>query len=328
MMQRRWFLVAGVPAGWAAATVARGQAKLGLPRIAFILTGNAASTRTFRESFVDGMRQAGQVEGETYVLQVMLGDGDPARSAVHLKEAVAARAAVLVIGGLLLARQARQATSTIPVVVATAGDLVDAGIVQSFARPGGNVTGISDLADEAAVKRLELTKAALPKARTVALLTNPDFPATATFESRVAAAARVLGLAIVQLHARDQAAMARAIDGLRDGRADALLVGGDALLTANRAEVIERSLAARVPVVYYWPGTAEQGALFSLHPDVNDNFRRAAGYVDRILKGARPGDLPIQQPTRYELVVNAKVARSLGIVLPGAFLLRADEVIQ
>jgi putative ABC transport system substrate-binding protein len=327
-MQRRQFFVAAVPAGWAVATPARSQSKASLPRVAFILTGNAQATRTFRERFVGGMRDAGQIEGETYILEVMLGDGDPARSELHLNEAVAARVDVLVIGGLLLARLAREATSTIPVVVATAGDLVDAGIVRSLARPGGNITGISDLADEIAVKRLELTKAALPNARTVALLTNPDFPATPKIESRVTAAARVLGLKILQLHARDRPTMVRMVDSLRDSRADALLVGGDALLTANRAEVIERSLTVRVPVVYYWPGTAEQGALFSLHPDVDDNFRRAAGYVDRILRGARPGDLPIQQPTRYELVVNAKTARTLGLKLPGAFLVRADRVIE
>ena len=327
-MQRRSVLVVCAAVGWATALSARGQSNAAAPRVALILTGGAASTRLFRDQFVAGMRDAGQIDGETYVLRVMLGDGEPARSEAHLRQAVAERVSVIVVGGLLLARQARDATSTIPVVVATASDLQEAGVVKSLARPGGNITGISDLADEAAVKRLELTRAALPNARTVALLTNPDFPATPKIESRVTAAAQALGLTVLRLQARDRPSMARAVDSLRDGRADVLLVGGDALMTANRAEVIERALAARVPVVYYWPRTAEQGALFSLQPDVEDNFRRAAGYVDRILRGSPPSELPIQQPTRYELVVNAKVARSLGIVLPGAFLLRADRVIE
>jgi putative ABC transport system substrate-binding protein len=327
-MRRRSVLVACAAAGWAAALPARGQAKAAAPRVDLILTGGAGSTRLFRDQFVAGMRDAGQIAEETYVLRVMLGDGDPARSEAHLKQAIAERPAVIVVGGLLLARQARDLTSTIPVVVATGSDLQDAGIVRSLARPGGNITGISDLTDEAAVKRLELTRAALPDAKTVALLTNPDFPATPKIESRVTAAAQPLGLTVLRLQARNRSSMVRAMDSLRDGRADVLLVGGDALMTANRAEVIERALAARVPVVYYWPGTAEQGALFSLQPDVEDNFRRAAGYVDRILRGTPPRELPIQQPTRYELVVNAKVARSLGIVLPGEFLLRADRVIE
>jgi putative ABC transport system substrate-binding protein len=327
-MRRRSALVACATVGWAAAMPSHGQRRAGVPRVALILTASAEATRPFREQFVAGMRDAGQITGETYELQVLLGDGDPARSEAHLRRAVAERAAVIVVGGLLLARQARDATSTIPVVVATGSDLHEAGIVRSLARPGGNITGISDLTDEAAVKRLELTRAALPNARTVALLTNPDFPATPKIESRVTAAAQALGLTVLRLQARDRPSMVRAVDSLRDGRADVLLVGGDALMTANRAEVIKRALAARVPVVYYWPRTAEQGALFSLQPDVEDNFRRAAGYVDRILRGTPPGELPIQQPTRYELVVNAKVARSLGIVLPGSFLLRADRVIE
>jgi putative tryptophan/tyrosine transport system substrate-binding protein len=200
--------------------------------------------------------------------------------------------------------------------------------VSSLARPGGNITGISDLADEATVKRLELIKAALPKATRVALLTNPQFPATPKIEARVAAAAPSLGLTITRIHVVDRATLSGAFDRLREPRPDALLVGGDSLLTANRADVIERALKLRIPVVYYWPGTAERGALMSLQPDVIDNFRRAAGYVDKILKGAHPGELPIQQPTRYELVVNAKVAKALGLTLPQALLLRADRVID
>jgi putative ABC transport system substrate-binding protein len=274
------------------------------------------------------MRQAGHVEGRTYRLQVRLGGGEPARSAQHVKQAIAERPDVLVVAGLIDARLARDSTSTVPVVVATSGDLLDAGVVPSLARPGGNITGISDLADEATVKRLELIKAALPTATRVALLTNPNFPATPKIESRVEAAAPSLGITITRIHAADRLALAGAMDRLRVARADALLVGGDSLLTANRGEVIERAAKLRIPVVYYWPGTAEQGALMSLQPDVVDNFRRAAGYVDKILKGARPGELPIQQPTRYELVVNAKIAKTLGLTLPQAFLLRADRVID
>ena len=304
------------------------QTVAGLPRVIMVNGGNEEGSRPFRESFLDGMREAGQVDGRTYMLQMRYGGGEPARTATLIKEAAAERPDVLVVTGLTAARNARNATTTIPVVVTTSSDLADAGIVASLARPGGNITGVSDLADETAVKRLELLKAALPRASRIALFNNPDFPATPKIEARVESAASALGVTITRLHARDRASLMAMIDSLAQARPDALLIGGDALFTNNSRELIERATTQRVPVVYYWPGTVEQGALFSLHADIRDNFRRAAGYVDRILKGAKPGDLPIYQPTRYELVVNAKVARALGIALPPAFLLRADRVIE
>jgi putative ABC transport system substrate-binding protein len=271
-----------------------------------ILTGDAASTAALSAAFVEGMRQAGQVEGRSWRFELLLGEGEPARAEQHLKNVVASRADVLVVAGLIQARQAREATTTIPVVVATGGDL----------------------ADQATVKRLELTRLALPKATRVALLANPEFPATARIEASVQAAARTLGLAIVRVHATDRASMVGAIEGLSGVAPDALLVVGDALHTAKRRELIKRATALRLPVAFYWPGTAEMGALISYQPDVRDNFMRAAGYVDRILRGERPAELPVQQPTRYELVVNLAVARRLGIQLPPQFLLRADRVIE
>jgi putative ABC transport system substrate-binding protein len=304
------------------------QTIAGMPRVIMVNGGNEEVSRPFRESFLDGMREAGQVDGRTYVLQMRYGGGDPARTATLIKEAAADRPDVLVVTGLTAARNARNATTTIPVVITTSSDLVDAGIVASLARPGGNITGVSDLADETTVKRLELLKSALPRASRVVLLNNPDFPATPKIEARVESAAPALGVTITRPHARDHASLMAMIDSLAQARPDAVLIGGDAIFVNHSRELIERATAQRVPVVYYWPGTAEQGALFSHQADIRDNFRRAAGYVDRILKGAKPGDLPIYQPTRYELVVNSKVARALGIALPPAFLLRADRVIE
>jgi len=208
----------------------------------------------------------------------------------------------------------------------TASDLVDAGVVKSFARPGGNITGVSDLVDEAAVKRLELVRAALPSARRVALITDPDHPATKKVESRIAEAAPRLGFTIIGLRASDRASLAAAIESMAHARPDALFIGGGPVF--NAGEFIERANALRVPVIHYWPGTAAKGALLSHEADIHDNFRRAADYVDRILKGAKPGDLPIHQPTRYKLVVNAKTAQSLGLTIPQTLLQRADEVIR
>ena len=234
---------------------------------------------------------------------------------------------MLVVAGLIAARNARDASTTVPVVVATGSDLVDAGIVKSYARPGGNVTGVSDLTDEAAVKRLELLKAALPNASRVAFLNDPEFPAGAKIEARVRSAASSLGIKVEWLYAKDRASLAEAFDALRKSPPDAL-VGTDSLAVQHANEIIERATALRVPVVHFWPGTAEQGALLSYQADIRDNYRRAAGYVDKVLRGAKPGDLPIFQPTRYTLIVNVRVARALGLTIPQALLLRADQVIQ
>jgi ABC-type uncharacterized transport system substrate-binding protein len=199
--------------------------------------------------------------------------------------------------------------------------------VQSLARPGGNITGVSDLTDEVTVKRLELLKAALPNASRVVLLVNPEFPSTPKIESRVQAAAPSLRMNVTSLYAKDRSSLEEALDSLEKSPPEAL-VATDALAVQHAAELIKRATVLRVPVVHFWPGTAEQGALLSYQADILDNYRRAAGYVDKILKGAKPSDLPIFQPTRYELVVNAKVARALGLALPQTFLLRVDRLIE
>ena len=298
-----------------------------LPRVVMVLGGREETYKPFKESFVEGLRQAGQIEGRTVQIDVRYGGGDPVRTRSLIRESVAESPAVLVVAGLIAARNAREATTTVPVVVATGSDLVDAGIAKSLARPGGNITGVSDLTDEAAVKRLELLKAAVPNASRVTFLGDPEFPARPKIEAHVRSAALSLGMNVVWLYAKDRASLAEAFDALRKSPPDALF-GTDSLAVQHANEMIERATVLRVPVVHFWPGTAEQGALLSYQPDIRDNYRRAAGYVDKILRGAKPGDLPIYQPTRYELIVNTKVARALGLILPQTFLVRADRVIQ
>jgi len=328
VMDRRTLLLCAV-AGLlpAAGYSAMAQTVTRPPRVVMILGGNEANARPFTESFLDGMREAGQVQGRTVQIEVRFGDRDPARVRALIHESVAETPAVLVVAGLTAARHARDATTTVPVVIATSSDLVNAGIVQSLARPGGNITGVSDLTDEATVKRLQLLKVALPNASRVAVLVNPEFPATPKIEARVQAATPSLGLNIRLLYAKDRASLETALDSLEKSPPDALLAT-DALAVEYASELINRATMLRVPVVHFWPGSAEQGALLSYQADILDNYRRAAGYVDKILKGAKPGDLPIFQPTHYELVVNAKVARTLGLTLPQTFLVRADRVIQ
>jgi putative ABC transport system substrate-binding protein len=296
--------------------------------VVVIVTGDEAFFQPYRERFLQGMRELGHADGKTFRLEALYARGEPARASTLIPEAVASRPDVLVVTGLTNARRARDATKTVPVVVATGSDLVDAGIVASFARPGGNITGITDLADEVAVKRLELLKELIPRLSRVALLNNPDFPATAKIERRVRETASTLGVAVVPLYARDRASLLVAVDSLQKLRADALLIGGDALFNANAPQIIARATALSVPVAHYWPGTAEMGALLSHGADFFQNFERAAYYVARILKGTRPSDLPIEQPTRYELVLNRKAAAAFGITVPPAVLLRADRVIE
>jgi ABC-type uncharacterized transport system substrate-binding protein len=299
-----------------------------LPRVVLITNSDEPGFRPFRNSFLQGMTALGHSEGRTFQFEVLLANREPARAAILIREAILSQPDVLVVSGLTNARRARDATTTVPVVVATASDLVDSGVVASLARPGGNITGITDLADEGSLKRLELLREALPKLRHVALLTNPDFPATAKIVSRIGAAAQTYGITVVFLHAKDRAALKLVVDSLRKSRPDALLVGSDALFTVNARQLIEDSTALRVPVVHYWPGTAEMGAIFSYQVDIHRNYERAASYVDRILKGAKPRDLPVEQPTHYELVVNRKAATKLGIRLPQTLLLRADRMLE
>jgi ABC-type uncharacterized transport system substrate-binding protein len=299
-----------------------------LPRVVVVSIGDEAGHRPFKERFLKGMRDAGQIEGRTFRLELEYAERNPRRVPALIRDAVATRPDVLVVYGLAAAQLAHQATTTIPVVVATSSNLVDAGVVESFAHPGGNITGINDLADEATVKRLELLKDALPAASRVALLVDPDFPATPKIERNARKAALALGIEIILLQARDPASLSVALDSLRQSRPDALVLAGSSLAVVRARETIERATAMRIPVVHYWPGTAKMGALISHQADILQNVERAAYYVDRILKGAQPHELPIEQPTRYELVVNQKTAKALGISLPQGFLIRADRVIE
>jgi len=299
-----------------------------LPRVVIVTNGDEVGHRPFRDHFLKGMQRSGQTEGVTYRLEILYANRDNTRSAGLIQEAVAGRPAVLMVYGLSSAKYARDASQSVPVVVATSSDLVDAGIVRSYAHPGGNITGVCDLSDELAVKRLELIRDAMPNASRVALLLNPNFPATPKIERRVREVASGIGIEIVRVYAKDPQSMISALDSLRGSRIDALLLGGDALFVIRAKELIERANAIRVPVIHYWPGTAEMGALMSHQAQVFRNVELAADYVNRILKGASPGDLPVLQPTNYDLVINAKVAKEYGLQIPQSMRVQAASVIE
>jgi len=324
-MKRRDFLVA---AAAFAALPAHSQPRATLRRVAVISIRDRESFRPQLDSLLAGLREHGYVDGKSVELDVRYGNGVQAEIPTLLREALAAKAEIVVVGGIANAMLAKQATTTVPIVVYTMSDPVAAGLVASFARPGGNVTGLADLADETTLKRLEFAAAAVPNARRLLLFLDPAFPATKRIEARLNDAAKALRVRIEPVYVTDRVTIEKALATLDKSRNEVLVAGPTSVLVVNAKLLIEGALARGVPVVHFWTGTAEQGALLSHAVDINQNLRRTGFYVGRILKGARPGDLPIEQPSKYELTLNLKTAKQLGITIPQAFLARVDQVIE
>jgi putative ABC transport system substrate-binding protein len=236
---------------------------------------------------------------------------------------------VVVIRGTPAASAAKKATQAIPIVMAVmGGDPVKLGLVTSFSRPGGNVTGLTLQAPELSGKRLELLKEAAPKTASVAVIWNEASPQGAGFLQETKAAAQSLGLALQIVEVRDPANLDRAFMAVTSARASALLTLGDGMLLSNRARIIEFAVKSRLPAMFPEREFADAGGLMGDGPDIAWNFRRAAWYVDRILKGAKPADLPVEQPTKFELVINLKTAKQIGLTIPPNVLARADKVIK
>jgi putative ABC transport system substrate-binding protein len=324
-VRRREFLIA------AAAFVAlpvHSQSRATLRRIAVVTIGDRERFRPQLDSLLAGLREHGYVEGKTVELDVRYANAVQAEIPKLLREALAAKPEIVVVGGIVNAKLAKQTTTTVPIVVYVMSDPVEAGLVASFARPGGNVTGLADLADETTLKRLEFAAAAVPKAQRLLLFLDPAFPATKRIEARLNDAATALRLRIDPVYVTDRAAIEKALATLDKSRNEVLVAGPSSVLVQNAKLLIEGAVALGVPVVHFWTGTAEQGALLSHGVNIHQNLRRTGFYVDRILKGARPGELPIEQPSRYELILNLKTAKQLGITVPQAFLARVDQVIE
>jgi putative tryptophan/tyrosine transport system substrate-binding protein len=328
MSVSRRSLVGAIGASLAMPWSALAQPAGKVARIATVLPGDRASAKPFYDAFVRGLATLGYVQGRNVELTVRYADGNTAMVPSLLREAVAEGPDVIVTAGAAAAVQGKAATSTIPIVVATASDLVEAGAVRSLARPAGNITGLSDLTDEATAKRVQLTREMLPAASRIALLIDPAFPAAKRMEQRAQEVANAQRFELLPLYAVNREELAVVLRGLGEQRIDALVIGGSALHATFAKMIIDAGIAARVPVVHYWTGTAEAGALASHGANALENFKRAASYVDRILKGAKPGDLPIEQPTTFEFAINMKTAKALGLKIPPSIVLRADRVIE
>jgi putative ABC transport system substrate-binding protein len=325
-MRRRGLLalLGGAAASWPLAGGAQSPKKL--PVIGFFGTSRPAIWTPWTAAFVKRLGELGWVEGRTVLLEYRWGEANSERFAEIAAEFARLKVDVIVTGGSTVAAL-KQATSTIPIVFAIARDPVGEGLVAGLARPGGNVTGLSLQITELAGKRLELLREMVPALRRLAILAHVDDPAAVLEKSEVEAAARLLGFAVVGLDVHRVQDIQPAVRS-GQGMADALYVCSGPVMNSNRAGIYEMANAARLPAASGLKVHVEAGGLMSYGPDYADLFRRAAGYVDKILRGAKPADLPVEQPIKFELVINLKTAAALGLTVPPALLARADEVIE
>ena len=329
-MNRRTFVGTLALGLLAAPLAAEAQQPAKVARIGYLAPSLAANPQN-HEAFRQGLRDLGYVEGGNVVLEYRDAEGKPERFPALAAELVALKVDVIVAPTTLAAVAAEQATRTIPIVFATAGDPVTSGLVISLARPGGNVTGLSILAPELVGKRLELLTQAVPGVSRVAVLWHPGGMGERMdkdMAKEADAAARALGVRLHFVEARGPADFERAFSDVTRGHAGALTVLGSTMFSDERRRLVDLAARNRLPAVYTSKEFVDAGGLMAYGPNVADLYRRAATYVDKILKGATPTDLPVEQPTKFVLVVNLKTAKALGLTIPPSLLLRADEVIR
>jgi putative ABC transport system substrate-binding protein len=308
---------------------AEAQQAAKVPRVAYLSASSAASSTWAVEAFRQGLRELGYIEGRTIVIEYRWAEGQFDRLPALATELTRLAVNVIVAQNTPAAVAARNATSTIPIIFATTGDPVGSGLVASLARPGGNVTGLSIHSTLAiSGKQLELLKEAFPTANPVAVLANPANPPTAGLLTETDLAARALGLRLRVVPVREPKEFGDVFATIKRERVPALLVIADPLVNDHRSGIVAFAAANRLPAIYPYRTFVDAGGLMSYGVDTSDLSRRAATYVDRILKGAKPADLPVEQATKFELVINLKTAKALGLTIPPALLQRADQVIQ
>ena len=277
----------------------------------------------------DALRALGYVEGRNIAYEARFAEGRGERLASLAAELVQLKVDLIVTQGGLAAVAAKQATTTIPIVIGlSAGDAVATGLIASLARPGGNITGMTDESVQLSAKRMEILKEAVPKATVIAVVWNANDQGMTLRYREIEKAARILNVEVQALSVREPDDFAVAFSAMTRRRPDAMLLVADPFTIVNRKRVIEFAATHRIPAMYEFRFIVRDGGLISYGPSAEDEFRQAAVYVDRILKGAKPADLPAVQPTRYYLTVNAKTAATLGLTIPPSVLLRADDVVQ
>ena len=282
-------------------------------------------------AFVQRLRELGWHDGQNVLIEYRWVEGRVERISEIAAEFAGSKVDVIVTHGNIAVAAAKRATSDIPIVFAIANDPLGAGLVASLARPGGNVTGLSLQQNDTAAKRLALLREVIPSLRRLAIIANPDNSGSVQEVRDTEAAARTLGFEVVTVEIRRAEDIAPAFGDIKR-RADALYVSGDAvlttLLTSQQFDINSFAVSEKLPTMFNQRAMVEKGGLMSYGPSFADLYRRAGDYVDKILRGAKPGDLPVEQPTKFELVVNIKTAKALGLTIPESFLLRADEIIE
>jgi putative tryptophan/tyrosine transport system substrate-binding protein len=324
MQRRELITLFGGATAWPIA--ARAQQTGKVPTIGF-LGANPSIDSDRIAAFVQRLRELAWIDGRNLAIEYRWAEGRNERNAENAAELVRLKVDVIVTEGTPSTLAAKQATAVIPIVFAAAGDPVGTGLVASLARPGGNVTGLSGQTAETAGKRLELLREIVPGLGRLAIMGNVDNPLSVLELGEAQAAARALGLEVTTAELRRAEDISPAFDALK-GRADALYVCVDPLVNTHRIRIIILAVAARLPTIYLFREYVEVGGLMSYGPNEVDMFRRAANFVDKILRGAKPADLPVEQPTKFDLVINLTTAKALGLTIPEPFLLRVDEVIE
>ena len=328
IQNRKW---AGLFAIVVALTVfgvrAEAQQPTKVPRIGLLGgSGSAESART--EAFRQGLRELGYFEGKNIVIEWRDAEGKPDRQRALAVELVRLKIDVLVTTGSGATRAAKKATATIPIVMAQDPDPIGNGFVASLARPGGNITGLSNLGPELSGKRLELLKEAVPRLTRVAVFGTSTFPGNAQILRETERAAGALRVQLQYLDVLDPKDIETAFRGASKGRAEAVLVLAGSIFTSQRTQLAALAVKNRLPAIYYATEFVEDGGLMTYGANRADLARRAATYVDKILKGAKPADLPVEQPTKFEFIINLKAAKQIGLTIPPNVLARADKVIR
>ena len=326
MIRRREFItLVGGAAAWPVG--ARGQQAGKLPTIGYFGASAAAAERSRTDAFVQRLRELGWIEGSTVVTEYRWGESRTERFPEIATDLVRLPVDIILATSTAAALACKQATAVIPVVFPLTGDPLGTGLVASLARPGGNITGLSNQAADLAGKRLEILREVAPGLRRLAVLANAEYPGRTSEIDDIQAAARTLGVDVVAFEIRRSEDIASVFDTFKE-RPEALYVVGDTLMNSNRVRISTLAMSTRLPTIYVSREYVEAGGLMSYGANIAHQFRRAAEYVDKILRGAKPGDLPVEQPTKFDLVINLTTAKGLGITVPPSLLNRADEVIE
>jgi putative tryptophan/tyrosine transport system substrate-binding protein len=327
MRRREFITLLGGAAAWPLGARAQQQGKL--PTIGYLGTTTPSVESQRVAVFVQRLRELGWIEGRTVAIEVRWADGRNERFAEIAAELTRLKVDVIVTSGTPSVLVTKQTTAVIPIVFAAAGDPVGTGLVESLARPGGNVTGLSNQSNDLSSKKLDLLREIVPGLRRVAILANVGNPASVLEMGEVRATAGILGLEVATLEIRRAEDIVPAFEALNGGTpAQALYVLFDPLVGTYRIRINTLALGAGLPTMHGHRDYVEVGGLMSYGPNLLDLFRRAGEYVDKILRGAKPGDIPVEQPTKFDLVINLTTAKTLGLTIPESFLLRADEVIE